>query len=196
MLKRKSNSLVINQWSAINKELQYWRWGCILAIFLSLMLGGLSFYLAKIDPVIFKEQEGQKFIYKASPTSIPLNPQTVGDLVKSFVHLRYTWDQYSTELILENLTPVTTRGFRNKLQKLLKKEKGKKIKGKKVTQKAIDIFPTVTEKEVRANFDLIVKIDSLPLIRPMSISLRLVQGSQNSFNPWGLYIDGLTEHEL
>lgn len=59
-----------------------------------------------------------------------------------------------------------------------------------------EINVSVTDKEVVAQFDRVIRLKGLPLISVTQISLQILKDSPNKWNPLGLYVNGLIEHEV
>ncbi|MDH5582147.1 MAG: hypothetical protein OEY33_09610, partial [Bdellovibrionales bacterium] len=102
---------------------------------------------------------------------------------------RYSWENINPSILVRNLSPISTNGFLKKLRAELKKEKEGSFK-----QTITNLEIVLTEKESFAKFDKIFKINNIPLIVPTEISLKVIQGERSKWNPMGLYVDGIVEH--
>jgi phosphohistidine swiveling domain-containing protein len=53
----------------------------------------------------------------------------------------------------------------------------------------------VNEKEALAKFDKIVRFNGVPLIVPTEASFQIVKDSPSVWNPYGVLVNGVIEHE-
>ena len=53
----------------------------------------------------------------------------------------------------------------------------------------------VTKESTIAIFDVVLRVDDIPLIVPTQVALQLVKGVPTEWNPMGLYVNNITIHE-
>lgn len=196
----------LDQWISLNRILVLYKgMGVILgAICFSLTI--LSFYLATYPPVVVIQDGDQRRFYYPEKKRVHLSEDNVADFIVKYVNLRYTWENFDSEVILQNISPLTTKGLLRKIEKEIRKESrskkygkyGKKSTGKThkiIKQTVANINPMVTQDQSSVSFDRIIRVDGIPLIAPTYMSFRIVKGRSTVWNPMGLYVDGITIHE-
>ena len=57
---------------------------------------------------------------------VEISKEDVSNFISDYIHLRYTWSEMSADLILKNISPMTTRGFLNKTKDQIEKESEKR----------------------------------------------------------------------
>ena len=73
--------------------------------------------------------------------------------------------------------------------------KNKDFKGQEVSQDIAHIKVKISEKEIIVTFDKIFHIASIPLVVPTQVSVQIINGATTKWNPMGLYVNGILEHE-
>jgi hypothetical protein len=77
----------------------------------------------------------------------------------------------------------------------LKLRKEKEFFGKKIQQAVAGISVQVTKESTIAVFDVVLRVNNIPLIVPTQVALYLVKGVPTEWNPMGLYVNNITTHE-
>lgn len=184
----------VDQWMGLYHQLNLHKRGNLI---LSGLCGLLIVLVASTmfqDPVVAIINEEQRVLLKATRKAIPVGEKEIQRIVKEFVRKRYQWDKLDPKLISENVSPLVTRGLKNKLYNLLMDLKENGLQGKKASQKITDVDVTVTEKSVLAHFDKVLRVEGIPLIVPTGLSLMVVKGARTVWNPEGVYINGVLEN--
>ncbi len=118
--------------------------------------------------------------------------EDVARFVERFILRRYSWKEFIPGAITENLSCIATGSFLLKLRENLAKKKQGDGKTK-VEQYAAFIKSTLQEGQALASFDRILRINGVPIVSPMELSLSIVQRQRTECNPTGLYVNGLKE---
>ena len=161
---------------------------CIVQVFI---IG----WLYAADPiVVIKDGERQQY-HAGQRASMPISEAAVAEFVRKFLHLRYEWSELNPHAKQQSLAPVVTVGLQKKLFKLLTHLKDKEFQGKKTSQAIVNVKVSVTEEKVVASFDKLLRIEGVPIPVPTSVSLHIIQGKTNVWNPIGLLVNGIIEHQ-
>lgn len=187
---------VPNQWGLLNRTLLVYKAAAGGLSLLSMLLVCLAFYLASSDPIVVLEKCQDKVFIESSREPLKLTDDDIRRFISQWVKLRYTWKWSDMPAVLRAIEPVSTEGFRERIKDYLGKKQGQPgAKDQQVEESVANIEVTVTEKDATASFDRIVRINSIPIVIPSQVSLQIVQGRTNKWNPLGLYVNGIIEHE-
>lgn len=186
----------INQWVAINRVAQNYKIGFLGLSILCLISLSLNFMQATQDPVVILDQDGRKIAYSGKREVVNLTNEDIKAFTENFIYLRYRFEQFSPDFIYSQIAPITTSGLSQKIYKSLRSKKYEGMSEKRVTQDLTNLEVIVTEESITASFDKVIRIDGLPLVSPMAISLVIKRGSSTKWNPLGLYVNGVVENDL
>ena len=187
---------VPNQWGLLNRTLLIYKAAAGGLSLLSVMLVCLAFYFASSDPIVVLEKCQDKVFIEGSREPLKLSDDDIRRFIRQWIKLRYTWKSSDTAAVVRAIEPVSTEGFRERIKDYLnKKQVQPGAKSQQVEESVANIEVIVTEKDATASFDRIVRINSIPIVIPSQVSLQIVQGRTNKWNPLGLYVNGAVEHE-
>lgn len=147
------------------------------------------------DPLVVVLGDDFKQYVQGKRTKNSVTEKDVERFVMEFLPQMFVWDELLPEKILRQISPFVTEGLLARFKLELTKRSEKDLKGKKLSQSIANAKILVTEKNVIANFDKVLRIDGIPLVVPSEISFNIIRGSQTRWNPVGLYVNGLIEHE-
>lgn len=161
---------------------------CVLQVF---VIG----WLYAADPiVVIKTGEHQQYLAGQRKNS-PLSEKSVAEFVRKFLHLRYEWDELDPQAKRQSLAPLVTAGLQQKLFKLLTHLKDKEFQGKETSQAIVNVKVSVTEEKVVASFDKLLRLAGVPIPVPTTLSLHIIKGTANVWNPIGLLVNGVIEYQ-
>ncbi|MBY0315635.1 MAG: hypothetical protein K2Q26_08955 [Bdellovibrionales bacterium] len=186
---------VHSQWVSLNRLLTFYRFMSVAMFFIALITWVMmAFFLLK-DPVVVILGKTTKTWVQGQKKSVPIETEDIIETVKKFIEGRYEWKKLNWQDMRYRLFPVVTQGLFDKLEAdvslFLKKEFSKKP----FEQTVANILVQVSEKSITATFDRIIRLDGLPLVAPLTLTLSLSRGSMTPENPIGLYINGIIEHQ-
>ena len=190
-----SKSSAVNAWADINSLLRTHKLinvGLFAVCLLQLLLMGFMYFS---DPIVVMKSEASENYYSGKREDLPISEKTVKTFVVDFLKRRYEWTTLDPMVMRKNLAPIVTDGLNEKLFDLLTYMKDKEFQGKKTSQSIVNIDINVTEDKVLASFDLLLKIEGIPIPVPTTVSLNIVKGTPNAWNPIGLYVNGIKEHQ-
>ncbi len=188
-------SNVHNQWTWINRMLFIYKAaGAGLAI-VCLMLVCLALVLSSRKPIVALNTGEEVLYFPGQKMNVDLNEAAIERFIKRYVKMAYEWEVLDPDKITRQLAPLVTDGFREKEFLLLRQRKEKEFVGKTVRQNVSGLTVQVTKDSTIALFDVVLRVDGIPLIVPTQISFELVRGPTTEWNPIGLYINGETLHE-
>lgn len=124
-----------------------------------------------------------------------ITEKDVEKFVREFLEQMFHWDRLAPEVITRQISPLVTSGLLDRIRQELSQRAEKDFKGKNLSEAIANVNVTVTEKNVVATFDKVLRIDGVPLVVPSEIAFNIMRGSSTKWNPVGLYVNGLIEHE-
>ena len=185
------------QWLALNRVANTYRVICFTLCGCLLVTLSILAYVATLPPVVIEKSETNEITRHSSKRNdTPIGKDEIRDFVKTFIKANYEWKKFDRKTMLLNVRPFVTDDFYKLISKNSKKKAGKANGEESFSQYVGDINVSVTDKEVVAQFDRVIRLKGLPLISVTQISLQILKDSTNKWNPLGLYINGLIEHEV
>ena len=190
---KKPNSLRV--WTDINALLRTHKLinlGLVMVCVLQVFVIGWM-YVA--DPiVVIKDGEQQQYL-AGQRESLPISEAAVEEFVKKFLRIRYEWDRLDPQAKRQSLSPIVTNGLQQKLFKLLTHLKNREFQDKDTSQAIVNIKISVTKEKVVASFDKLLRLEGVPIPVPTTVSLHIIKGTPNIWNPIGLLVNGVIEHQ-
>lgn len=188
-------SSALNAWKDVNALLRNHKLinlGLMLICFFQIFVIGIMYF---DDPiVVIKENESQTY-HVGKRTNQSISEEAVQAFVKQFLRTRYEWKKLDPETIQKGLGPIVTDGLSRKLKNFLTHLRDKEFQGKETSQAIVNVEVTVTEDKVVAHFDKLLRVEGIPIPVPTAVSLHIIQGAPNAWNPVGLYVNGIKEHQ-
>lgn len=188
-------SFPTNQLIALNHFLYIYKIIGMGLIILCLILGGAYIRLANQNPIVVLARDNEFTYYQGQRLKVPLNELNIKHFVEKFVERYYNWDDLNPEIIFKNVEPFITDGLKENTLLNLRNRKEKDFLGKKLQQAVAGLSVQVTKDSTIAVFDVVLRVDSIPLVVPTQVLLQLVKGIQTDWNPMGLYVNNITIHE-
>lgn len=183
----------INQWLAVNKELKLYQIATIFLSAVALFLVLLLFLVLNPDPIVILDQSPKEYRIGKYMATGPTQ-EDVQVFLNEFIRLRYQMTNGEFEKTIGNIRPLSTEGY---IEALIKESKngatGSDVAN--VDQYAANIETIVSEKEALAKFDKIIRINGIPLLVPTEMSFQLIKTKPTKWNPYGILVNGVIEHE-
>ena len=187
-----SKNYVLHAWKDVNSLLRTHKLINLSLILICILQVLVIFVMYFNDPiVVIQNGENQRYL-SGQRVNIPISEETVKIFVKDFLKIRYEWKEFDPKSMSKSLSPIATKSLNNKLFDLLTMEE-KEFRGKKTSQAITNISVSVSQDEVVASFDKLLKIEGIPIPIPTTVSLNIVRGSSNAWNPVGLFVNGIIE---
>ena len=188
-------SKYFEKWTSMQRNQQFQKRVILSLLGLIGILGLILLFAGNRTPLIVERDNS---IYRAlSVESSDIKPtkESLAELVIEFVKIRYEWNSFEPQVIVKKLEPYTTEALRTKLFDEFGKKGFQNKSGESIEQAVGRIRPDISDKAILVCFDRILRINGIPVVVPTEISLLLSEGPKTYFNPMGLYINGLIEHE-
>ena len=182
-------------WTDVNSLLRTHKllnFGLILVCLLQLFIIALMYFA---DPIVVIKEDGKQQYFAGYRTSLPISEEAVEEFVEGFLRIRYEWDKLDPQTKKRSLSPIVTDGLQQKLFKLLTHLKDKEFQGKKTSQSIVNVEVSVAKEKVVASFDKLLRIENVPIPVPTTVSLNIIKGTPNIWNPIGLLVNGIIEHQ-
>ena len=144
--------------------------------------------------MVIREGERQQY-HAGRRANLPISEAAVEEFVRKFLHIRYEWDKLDPRAKQKSLSPIVTDGLQKKLLKLLTHLKDKEFQGKETSQAIVNVVVSVTKEKVVASFDKLLRVEGVPIPVPTTLSLHIIKGTPNIWNPIGLLVNGVIEHQ-
>lgn len=194
-LNKSDASFSTNQLIALNRFLYIYKFIGIGLIILCLVLGGAYIKLVNQSPIVVVAKDNDLSYYQGRFLKVSLNEGNIKHFVEKFIDRYYNWSDLNPEVIFKNTEPFITDGLKESTLANLKIRKEKDFFGKKLQQSVAGLSVQVTKESTIAIFDVVLRVDNIPLVVPTQVSLQLVKGIQTEWNPMGLYVNSITIHE-
>lgn len=188
-------SKYFEKWSDLQTNGQFHKRVILGLIGLIGILGLIIMFAGNSTPLVVERDISVYRVLSAERTVLQPTKESVADLASEFVKVRYEWSSFDPKTITKKIEPFTTEDFRSRLLEEIGKKSFQNKQGESVEQSLARIRPDVTEKVIIVSFDRVLRINNIPIVVPTQVSLLLVEGPKTYFNPLGLYVNGLIEHE-
>lgn len=183
------------QWISLNRILAFYRY--MSAFLLLIVLGTwvmMAFFLLR-DPIVVVLSGQNRVWVEGKKKDVPVQKEEIVEMIKRFIENRYQWKKLNLSEMTQNIQPITTPGLFEKIREDLINFVKKDMAKKTFQQAVTNIEVKITDKAITANFDRVIRVDDIPLIAPLQLSLELIRGARTNLNPIGLYINGIIEHQ-
>ena len=183
----------INQWVRLNRLLAAYRYSTLLLAVTMVSLTALSFHLANRNMVVIALSDQEKLLFIGERKSAKITDADVAAISTEFLKIRYTWGADHGERIVKELGPITSEGLLQRIRESLAKNKAVLLQS---TQDVIIRDVRSDNGKVFAVIDRVIALnDKMKIVSPLEVTLTLVHGTSNRYNPLGIYINELMEHE-
>jgi hypothetical protein len=181
------------QWLALNRIAYSYKVICFSLIGCLVLTLSILTYIATLPPVVIVDKGESIERYTSTRKSAEIGKDEIKNFVKTFIKANYEWKKLNKKIMMNNVHPFVTDDFLN----LIKRKTKKKSKPVPEYQQYVgNIKVSVTDKEVVSQFDRIIRLKGIPFISVTQISLQIIKDTPNKWNPLGLYVNGLIEHEV
>ena len=194
MLNEEENSY-FERWAFMQKNQQFQK-RIILGLLGLIGILLLMIMFAVNDTPLVVERDN--LVYRSlnvEKSNVKPTKESVAMLVTEFIQARYEWANFEPQAILKRLEPYTTEALRTKLLEEFGKKGVENKPRDSIEQSVARVRPDISDKAVLATFDRILRINGVPVVVPTEVSLLLSEGPKTYFNPMGLYINGVIEHD-
>lgn len=185
----------IDQWLGVNRELKMYKIACIALTCLIFFQLTILLSTMNPDPIVITVNGTERTHYIGKKENGGSTKDDVKKFLQQFIKLRYSLNGSHLDLTLKNILPLSTEGYLKIMQKEFEKEFNpqKKIEGFSQTVANIEII--LSETEALAKFDKIIRFNGIPLLVPTEASFLIVKERPNTWNPYGILVNGVVEHE-
>jgi hypothetical protein len=184
-----------SQWISLNRVLMFYRYMSALFIFLALGAWSMMAWSLLRDPFVVVMNQKERIWVESEKKDVPIEREEIVEIIKRFIEKRYQWKKLNLEDVLHHIQPITTSGLLDKVKDDLVLFIKNDLSKKNFQQAVANIEVKVSKSSITASFDRVIRVDGLPLVAPLQLSLELIRGSRTRFNPVGLYINGIIEHQ-
>lgn len=147
------------------------------------------------SPLVVLMDGQEKHYRQAERKSDSITEKDVEKFVREFLEQLFNWNQLAPEVIIRQVSPLVTSGLLERIRLELSQKVEKDFKGKALSQEIVGVNVKVTPKEVIASFDKVLKINGVSIVIPSQMSFNIIRGGSTRWNPLGLYVNGIVEHE-
>lgn len=186
---------VHSQWITLNRVLMFYRYMSAVFIFLALGAWVMMAWSLLRDPFVVVLNHKERIWVESEKKDVPIEREEIVEIIKRFIEKRYQWKKLNLDDVLHHIQPITTSGLLDKIKDDLSLFIKNDLSKKKFEQAVANIDVKISDNAVIASFDRVIRVDGLPLVAPLQLSLELIRGSRTRFNPIGLYINGIIEHQ-
>ena len=186
---------MLNAWTDINSLLRTHKLinlGLILVCILQVFVIGLMYFSS---PIVVLQDGKEQSYFIGHRTNVSISEDDVKRFVENFLKIRYEWKNLDPKSMQKSLAPIVTDGLSEKLLQILTHLKNEEFQGKETSQSIVNIDVNVTEEKITSKFDKLLKIEGIPIPVPTTVSLNIIRGTPNTWNPIGLLVNGIIEHQ-
>ncbi|MBK24504.1 MAG: hypothetical protein CME70_10970 [Halobacteriovorax sp.] len=181
------------QWLALNRIAYSYKVICFSLTGCLLFTLSILAYVATLPPVVIEKTGENIERFTSTRKTADISKNEIKKFVTTFIKANYEWEKLDKKIMLNNIHPFVTDDFLNLIKRKTKK-KSKPVP--EYRQYVGNIKVSVTDKEVVSQFDRIIRLKGVPFISVTQISLQIIKDTPNKWNPLGLYVNGLIEHEV
>ena len=184
-----------SQWISLNRVLMFYRYMSLVFILLALGAWVMMAWSLLRDPFVVVLNHKERIWVESEKKDVPIEREEIVEIIKRFIEKRYQWKKLDLDDLLHHIQPITTSGLLEKIKDDVALFIKTDLSKKKFEQAVTNIEVKISDSSITASFDRVIRVDGLPLVAPLQLSLELIRGSRTHFNPIGLYINGLIEHQ-
>jgi hypothetical protein len=173
----------------------FYRYMSAVFVFLALGAWAMMAWSLLRDPFVVVLNHKERIWVESEKKDVPIEHEEVVEIIKRFIEKRYQWKKLNLDEVLHHIQPITTSGLLEKIKDDLLLFIKNDLSKKKFEQAVANIDVKISDNAVIASFDRVIRVDGLPLVAPLQLSLELIRGNRTRFNPIGLYINGIIEHQ-
>ncbi len=185
----------IDHWLSVNHQLRTQKIVSIGVALIGFIFLGLTVIEMFRSPLVIFEGEMGRIPYLASTKKLKIDEEQIQRFVTEFLYLYNRWEKLEPTDIAKQIEPYTTDDLIPKIRDILNQRKNRDFKGREVSQDIAHLKIQVSEKAIIASFDKVLHLNSIPLIVPTQVSFQMTNGNSTKWNPLGLYVNGMLEHE-
>lgn len=194
MLNEEENKY-FEKWTYMQRNQQFQKRIILSLLGLVGILGLIVLFAGNSTPLVVERENSLYRTMQVERSDIKPTKESVAELVTEFIKARYEWESFEPQVIVKKLEPFTTEALRTKLFDEFGKKGFQNKSGESIEQSVSRVRPDISDKAILATFDRILRINGVPIVVPMEVSLLLSEGPKTYFNPLGLYVNGLIEHD-
>jgi len=188
-------SKYFEKWTDTQKNQQFYKQVIVGMMGLIGILALIAISAGDPNPLVVERANAVFRPLEVESREIKPTKEAVGEMLSEFIMARYEWTTFDPQSIIKNLEPFTTQAFRDRLFEEFGKKSFQNKPGESIEQSIARVKPDISEKSILASFDRVLRINNVPVVVPTQISVQLSEGPKTYFNPIGLYINGVIEHE-
>lgn len=192
--KEKSQENPINQWTRVNKLLVSYKQ--ILFVLAAVVFGFfiLTCYLVNKDSLVIGITGGEKLFFTGERKELPISESDVEAIARQYINARYSWDAFRAENVSKELAPYTSTGLLQKLNDSFAKNKTLSKNG--LSQGVLIRKLKLVDGKVLAQIDQVIQVsEKMKLVQSIGLTLTVIRGYPNHWNPLGLYVNSVLEHQ-
>lgn len=195
MISKKTQNTVPNIWTAQENLIHFYRLlavGLGVLVVLLLILMGVFYFR---DPIVVVREGNSQEFYSSKRSKVAIEKSDVEAFTRNFLTSLYVWSSFDSEKLAREISPFSEAGLVSKVIEGHTQRYAKELKGKKIAQDIAFVSVQVLEDRVVAGFDRLLKIEGIPLVIRTEVVLSMIQGTPTKFNPVGIYVAGIQEHD-
>lgn len=163
----------------------------VLAVLLLALITALCFR----NPIVVVRNGSAQEFYQGTSAKVTFEKADVEDFTRKFISALYAWSEFNGDALSKEIGPLAEAGLVTKVIDGHAQKFSKELKGKHLSQAIAFLRIEVLPDRVVCRFDRILKIEGIPLVIPMEVTLSMIQSSPTRLNPMGVYVAGITEQD-
>lgn len=185
----------LDHWIEANNQLRLYKLvGAICAGIGMLLLCVVLFQSLK-SPLVIYDDGLNKIPLRSESKPFKIDEDQISRFLSDYLFLYFKWEKLEPDKIVKEISPFTSDALTEKIKILLLQRRDRDFKNQAVSQDIAHIKIKVSEKEITATYDKVLRIAGIPLVVPCEASFQIVDGPVTNWNLLGLYVNGIIEHE-
>jgi hypothetical protein len=185
----------IDQWLRLSKTLRSYQITCVCLAGCFLVAALCIVRLSHQGPAVVLVCKDKRVHLAGEYKKYKVQPEDIKETLRQFVLARFSFTRLDPELLRRQIQPLATSSFAQKsLENFTRAAKGD-LKQKKVSQSVTNLDVIVEDARLFASFDKILKVEGVAIPIPTEIVFKVTAGPRTKFNPSGIYVHGMIEHE-
>ncbi len=194
-MSEKEKNTIPNIWTARENLLHLYRVLSVALGMLAVSMLVVTLVVSFRDPILVIRSEGLQEFYPSSRARAVVEKNDVEAFSKRFLAALYVWPVFDAQALAKEIGPFAEEALISKVIETQIQKYGKDFKGKKISQAITFVNVHVMPDRVVCNFDRVLKIEGIPLLIPMEVTLSMIQGGATRLNSMGVYVSGILERE-
>ena len=178
----------INEMEILKDILKPLKWGILVSNLMALAAIILCLRSTFAPPIVVLSDGTNRTFFWGERKSISVTEENIKNFLKDFIMARYGPEGRDTGSILENISPMVTKGLFKKIKQ--------RIEVKADVRRGVSsVEISFAKKGAWVSFYLIEELKGIPFVVGKKLFVQLTRGSRTRWNPMGIHINRITVYD-